>query len=102
MAVFKWPQSRKTCQYLDGQGGKTFLEIFGGNYNFSKFREAMNAFLGAFWNIASCDWLPVRWLNDVLLNEWVEGHRGTFKMISTKNSFDTGENSELLVLSTDY
>ena len=35
LAVFRLPQIRKNGQCLDGQVGKTFLEIFGGNYNFS-------------------------------------------------------------------
>ena len=42
LAVFRLPQIRKNGQCLDGQVGKTFLEIFGGNHNFSKFREAKN------------------------------------------------------------
>ena len=37
------PEIRKTGQCLDGQVGMTFLEIFGGNYDFLNFREAMNA-----------------------------------------------------------
>ena len=35
LAVFRLPQIRKNGQCLDGQVGKTFLEIFGGNNNFS-------------------------------------------------------------------
>ena len=42
LVVFWLPQIWKNCQCLDGQVGKTFLEIFGGNDNFLKFREAMN------------------------------------------------------------
>ena len=38
LVVFRMPVIRN-----NGQVGKTFLEIFGGNFNFSKFREAMNA-----------------------------------------------------------
>ena len=36
LAVFRLPKIRKNCQCLDGQVGKNFLEIFGGNYNFFK------------------------------------------------------------------
>ena len=50
LAVFSWPRIRKTCQCLNGQTEKTFLEIFGGNYKFLKFREAMNAL---FFNLES-------------------------------------------------
>ena len=50
LAVFSLPQIRKTCQCLDGQVDTTFSEIFGGNYNFLKFREAMNAL---FFNLES-------------------------------------------------
>ena len=50
LAVFRLPKIRKNCQCLDGQVGKNFLEIFGGNYIFLKFREAMNAlFFTNFW-----------------------------------------------------
>ena len=49
LAVFSLPQIRKTCQCLDGQVDITFSEIFGGNYNFLKFR-AMNAL---FFNLES-------------------------------------------------
>ena len=34
LAVFSLPQIQKNCQCLDGQVDKTFLEMFGGNYNF--------------------------------------------------------------------
>ena len=50
LAVFSLPRIRKTCQCLDGQVDTTFSEIFGGNYNFLKFREAMNAL---FFNLES-------------------------------------------------
>ena len=57
LAVLTLPQIRKNCQCLDGQVGKTFLEIFGGNYNFLKFREAMNALI---LNVHMC--LTSKWL----------------------------------------
>ena len=43
LTVFSMPQIWKTGQCLAGQVDKTFLEIFVGNYNFLKFREALNA-----------------------------------------------------------
>ena len=42
LTVFSMPQIRKTGQCLAGQVDMTFLEIFVGNYNFLKFREALN------------------------------------------------------------
>ena len=48
LAVFRLPQIRKNCQCLNGQVGKTFLEISGGNYNFSEFREVFKSY---FWKV---------------------------------------------------
>ena len=52
LTVFSMPQIWKTGQCLAGQCfavDKTFLEIFVGNYNFLKFREAFNALFFPVW-----------------------------------------------------
>jgi len=49
LIILSMPQIWKTGQCLAGQVDKTFLEIFVGNYNFFKFREALNALFFPVW-----------------------------------------------------